>query len=434
MKISAAVLALASAVPCARAQSPVPIVNLPPATAFTAEKFGVVLSVRQISDGRVFVDDAGHHTIRLYDSTLKVFTLVADSTQGEASSYGPLGTPLLHYFGDSSLFTDFNSRVLLVLDAKGQVARTLALPGGASDFIGIVIGPNGTDPRGRIVYPLNPPTPQGGKQSDSTAIVRADLDARSVDTIGKVKQRGGMSQVMDRSEPGKITIRITLDPLPAPDDWAVLSDGTVAFVRGHDYHIDWVHPDGTMTSSPKMPFDWKRLTDDDKQKLIDSARSAQAAAEAARAATATGRGARADGGSGSGGRGAGGGGGVVGAARSGGDAPNPVNPVTVHTETNYVALKDMTDYYPAIRPGAAKPDRDGNLWILPTTSAQSQHGELIYDVVNTKGDLFERVRLPEGRSIVGFGAGGVVYVVSGDRTNGFVLERARLAGGAAKAR
>ena len=76
------------------------------------------------------------------------------------------------------------------------------------------------------------------------------------------------------------------------------------------------------------------------------------------------------------------------------------------------------------------PDLDGNLWILPTTSAQSQNAQVVYDVVNGKGELFQRVRMPSGRSVAGFGKGGIVYLVSGDRTNGFFLERTRLAGGA----
>jgi hypothetical protein len=91
-----------------------------------------------------------------------------------------------------------------------------------------------------------------------------------------------------------------------------------------------------------------------------------------------------------------------------------------------IPLSEVADYYPPIRPGAAMPDLDGNLWILPTTSKQSQHGELVYDIVNTKGELFERVRLPVGRLVAGFGKGGVVYMTSGDRTTGFFVERTRL--------
>jgi hypothetical protein len=46
--------------------------------------------------------------------------------------------------------------------------------------------------------------------------------------------------------------------------------------------------------------------------------------------------------------------------------------------------------------------------------------------VNPKKGLFQRVRMPVGRSIAGFGKGGVLYLQSGDMTNGFHLERVKL--------
>ena len=100
--------------------------------------------------------------------------------------------------------------------------------------------------------------------------------------------------------------------------------------------------------------------------------------------------------------------------------------------TEFVPLSEIADYYPPIREGAAIADLDGNLWILPTTSAQSKNGELVYDVVNPKRGLFERVRLPAGRSVLGFGKGGVVYLMSGDRASGFALERTKLPGGSSR--
>ena len=47
-------------------------------------------------------------------------------------------------------------------------------------------------------------------------------------------------------------------------------------------------------------------------------------------------------------------------------------------------------------------------------------------MVSPQKGLFQRVRVPLGRSIAGFGKGGVVYLLNGDRTNGFFLERAKL--------
>ena len=101
---------------------------------------------------------------------------------------------------------------------------------------------------------------------------------------------------------------------------------------------------------------------------------------------------------------------------------NPPMP-PLATLTRYSALPD---YAPPLRANATMPDLDGNLWILPRVSTLSRRGELVYDVVNANGDLFERVRVPLGRAIAGFAKGGVVYLTSGDVKTGFYLERTRL--------
>ena len=86
----------------------------------------------------------------------------------------------------------------------------------------------------------------------------------------------------------------------------------------------------------------------------------------------------------------------------------------------------MADYIPPFRASALKPDADNNVWILPTTSA-SANGGLLYDVINNKGELFERVQLPADRFVVGFGKGRVVYMAHYDRRGKFyTLERTRV--------
>lgn len=84
---------------------------------------------------------------------------------------------------------------------------------------------------------------------------------------------------------------------------------------------------------------------------------------------------------------------------------------------------EMPDYYPPIRGGTIKADQDGNVWILPTTSTLAANG-LVYDVVNGKGEIIERVKLPPDRRLVAVGKGGVVYMSNVSR--GFRLERATI--------
>ncbi|MEP6833909.1 MAG: hypothetical protein ABJB74_10960, partial [Gemmatimonas sp.] len=66
----------------------------------------------------------------------------------------------------------------------------------------------------------------------------------------------------------------------------------------------------------------------------------------------------------------------------------------------------LPDYEPVIQPGAMKIDLEGNVWIVPHTAVLSANGGLRYDVVNKKGEIFERVIVPKGRAIAAFEPGG----------------------------
>jgi hypothetical protein len=401
-------------------QQGIPVVGVTPVVAKTTSTLGAVLGVHELSDGRVLVNDAGRRQIKIFDASLTTATVAQDSTSGASNSYGPRAANVVPYLGDSTLFTEIVSRDVLVLDRNGQVARALAPPMYQAPDLPMAFPfptPSAIDNKGRLIAESGFTVRPGGIVADSTLIVRADLDTRQVDIVGTRHATKGRNR-SDPPENGNRVVTSIVQPVPTEDSWSVLSDGTIAFVRGRDYHVDWILPDGTPSATDKLPFDWKRLTDEDKQHLIDSARVVMDSLTTIRnkrnAVPASSR----RGGDGSSdpqsGRG----------RSSGGGAP-PGQQGSIQ-RIEFVPLSEIPDYYPPIHQNASMADRDGNLWILPTTSAQSKQGELVYDVVNPKKGLFQRVRMPLGRSIAGFGKGGVVYLQSGDRTNGFYLERARV--------
>ena len=86
-----------------------------------------------------------------------------------------------------------------------------------------------------------------------------------------------------------------------------------------------------------------------------------------------------------------------------------------------IDAKELPDYRPAFRRGAVRSDEDGNLWVR--TTAPSNAGA-IYDVINGKGQLIDRVKVPFGRVISGFGPGVVYMGVLDDK--GARLEMARI--------
>lgn len=431
----------------ARAQTPPPVRPLGPVQATSTEALASVTQVRALPGGRVIVHDLTGRRVLLFDSTFKNFTVIADSTSATGNAYGSRLGGLVSFRGDSTLFVDPQSISMLVIDPNGKIVRTMAapLPNEVGSLIG---GPNGTpgfDPMGRLVYRSQmrlPPMPSRGGGSgmmvpnfpDSSFVVRVDLKSRKVDTAATFKIPKILMNVT-QNENGGMMITSTVNPMPWTDDWAILADGSIAIVRGQDYRVDLVSPDGQKVAGSKMAFDWQRLTDEDKTAIIDSARTALEKQRAAMMAQMSGGDPKAAADTGkTGGRqrpvGDGGGNMVIAMESRGGGGGGPGGPgrggITL-PPLNFVSLSEMPDYRPAFRQGAARGDADGNLWIRTSKSVK---GGTVYDVVSNKGELKDRILIPPGRVIAGWGPGGVVYmgVVDGAITH---LERARVTAAAA---
>jgi hypothetical protein len=457
------IVALLFAAPLCLTQSLPPIRQLGPVTAVAKEPLGAVASVRSLPDGRVLINDIIGRRVVMFDPELSAATVIADTTSATANAYGVRPGGLIAYRGDSTLFVDPASLSMLLIDPNGKIARVMSAPR-AQDVGFLVGGPFGNpgfDPNGRLIYRAPPnftammPRPGSGDRlpqfptpPDSAALVRFDLTTRKLDTVTFFKTPKFTMNVT-RAPDGGVRVSSVTNPLLQGDDWALLPDGTIALVRTKDYHVDWLGPDGTMTSSPKIPFQWERLTDEAKVAFIDSVR---VAIEKARA---------------SGQFGAAGGpqimlrpandGAAVGARRDSatrdgqraGSAPPPTgNPqtstMTVTAGGNAVVTavgpggggaaggqlppltmispSELPDYKPAFAPGSTRADAEGNLWIR---TSQNVDARPVYNVINRKGELIDRVQLPANRILVGFGAGGVVYLAVREGTT-VHLEKARV--------
>lgn len=432
------------------AQQLPPIRQLGPVVATAHETLGPSAFARHIPAG-VLVNDVQNRRLLLFDSTLSTFTVVADTTAATANAYSGRIAGLIGYRADSSLFVDPQSMSMLVIDPSGKVQRVMSVPR-SQDAIALgnnAMGTPALDASGRLVYrgfprpafrrdgALGGAAGGGGGPGaftppdfpDSTPIVRIDLNTRQTDTVTFVKVPRIKFDIQ-RDDNGRVNIIGVANPLPTVDDWAVLSDGTIAIVRGRDYHVDFIRADGSRESAPKIPFEWRRLSDEDKIAFLDSVKAARqrmaAANPGAVVADSTvrreGRGGRA-GGDGLGGPPGevrvmiGGPGGPGGGGPGGGfGGPN----------VNMVPASELPDYQPAFFAGSTRADLDGHLWIR-TIPTKALPGGAIYDVVNGKGQLVDRVQVPKDRSIIGFGPGGAVYLLAREpNATTATLERARL--------
>jgi hypothetical protein len=428
----------------AAAQSRPAIRPLGPVVAKSSEPFANVVNVRALSDGKVLVNDQTKRRVLLFDSTLASFTVVADSTAATANAYSGRFANLIAYRGDSTLFVDAQSLSMLVIDPAGKVGRVMSVPRveDVGSLSGPVGGAVGFDRSGRLVYRAFPridrqvaarmaareghlPPPE---MPDTSPVVRIDLATRQLDTVGFIKTQRPQMQ-MSRDADGRMQFSMTVNPLPVVDEWALLSDGSIAFVRGRDYHVDWVNPDGSRSSSPKMPFEWQRLTDEDKIAFIDSVKAARERMGAAGGLQQfiVGGGPAA---AGSPAPPPGGGERVAVTIVQGGGPPGGAAGGTptrggraMAPRVNFVTPSELPDYKPPFFAGSVRADLEGNLWIQ-TIPTKTIAGGPVYDVVNRERGLVERVQVPAGRRIVGFGPGGVVYLAArdGDQT---YLERAK---------
>lgn len=374
--------------------------------AKSTDSLGAQVAVRALPNGAVIVNDFVRRRVLMFDMDLRNKSSIIDSGSTTGSPMAAIipSAQLIRYETDSTLYVDVATQALLVIDNSGKVARVMALPR-PTDAVYLSAPAFGTaymDPQGRLVYrgmrppKITPPEPGSRvmnipQQSDSGPILRADFDKRSVDTITtlKVLQPGAMTLTQ---EGANISLKMTVNPMDVGDEWAMLPDGTIAILRAHDYHIDWVAQDGKITSSPKMAFDWKLMTSEQKQFKLDSIRpEMQKAIDAAPPQM----------------------------------VPTAEGMRRVKMQFDFVPVNKLPDYEPSIAAGAMKVDPKGNLWIVPRTSAGA-NGGLLYDVVNRKGEVAERVQFPKGYALAGFGAGGdEVFLLRVEGKTGY-LERAKV--------
>lgn len=428
------------------------------ATVTSTDTITMLGGIRELPGGRLLVNDIVRRQLLLLDNNLKLVRVVADTAPGTPNPYGQRPGSLVAYRGDSSLFIDAASLSMLVIDGNGNIARVASVPRSADAMMmaTTALGGLGFDGE-RLVYRglggiqmnatmrSNTGAASSGPSfgspviPDTMPIVRVNIATRAVDTAAYIKVSTPKTTISNVD--GRFNIAIEINPLPVVDEYAVLSDGRVAVVRGRDYHVDFIEHSGAVTTGPKIPFEWKRLSDEEKVAFIDSVKAIAARQDSASGGSAMSRVASSLGGAfggqvaaGAAGAAGGGGGtvvtrvavgGSIGGGGGGGGAEPPRRVSTtsaIAPEVSYIEPSQLPDYQPPFFGNQARGDMDGNLWvrIIPPKPVA---GGPVYDVINGKGELVERVQIPVDRTVAGFGKGGVVYLSYVD--NGITkLERA----------
>ena len=247
MKIPLGALAMAARIGVAQtalAQQLPPIRPLGVQLAVTKDTLGGVTDLRQLSDGRVMVNDATKRQLLLFDATLAHATIIADTTSITSKAYPDArATGLLPYHGDTTLLIDPVIFALLVVDPRGQIVRTISAPhpteigslasglGGAATFDAngrlvyrltgrrLVPGGFAVDPVGLIATRAasNPGAPPSPATQDSIPVVAVNMASHATDTVGFVLSPRGAPPTQATSSDGTIVQTVRVNPITEGD-------------------------------------------------------------------------------------------------------------------------------------------------------------------------------------------------------------------------
>ena len=413
-------LFLASSLRAQRPPANVPIRPLGAVVQTSVLTFQQIQHLRALANGNVLVNDPGKRQVILLDSALANAKVIVDSAGG-ATMYGPNPGALIPFAGDSTLFVDRNASAFLVIDPNGKVTRVMSMPpGNAPTYLTnpTVYGYPGYSPRLGIAYrlPMPRPTvqrPQYGepeiskKYDDSALVMTMNVKRRTVDTLVKIATG---SIVTIKMSANNTNSNSTTPIFPIFDDWTVTNDGAVAVLRGREYRIDFFDSAGVKTPGPRLPYAWKQVDDEERARLVDSINAQRKKQfddmiedmrkQAMNPDQKIGPGGEkiiiVDG--------------MPIRTYSGERMPPPTPPPQVQPT-------ELPDYLPAVErsTGGFRADADNRLWIRPKPLAGTpKNGGAVYDITDRTGALIDRIQLPAGRTLVGFGPGGIVYVTTRD--------------------
>lgn len=370
---------------------------LPRADIEFPEPFTTISGVRELPDGRVLVADSREKTLQLLD--LARGTSTAVGREGAGPNEWGLPSRLYALPGDSTLMIDAANSRYFYIGPGGVPAGTARIPDLVPHFFSELVGIDGA---GRMLFVASrrPARPADGSTGVADVLLHDPRRGR-VDTIATLAQpRGEVTAA--RILPGGRMRMVTNRPLAAHDLAGIAPDGRIAIVRAASYRVEWIGADGSRRVGPEAPSPNIRVTEAEKQAFLAGQERAGPVIVRGPSGAAPPR---------------------TGAPRGTGE-PARRPPAMRPSDVDALLDPDMT--WPAVKPpflvGAVHVAPDGRVWVLRTRAHDDPVP--VYDVFDGAGRVAERIALPAGTRLVGFGRG-TVYLARTDGDDLVWLARVR---------
>jgi len=242
-------------------------------------QFSNLISVRELSDGRVLANDGREHQIYVLDAVGKTFELVGREGRGP-NEYIWTGQ-LFALGGDSSLTADLAQRRWLVLSGA-KIVRTIP-----SDHVAIVATSAlilGADRNGNVLATIKANVPPGisrTSSADSVAIVSVSRSRGTVDTLARIRQQPKQSTTKVNKDGGVVAFSWfplgTVFGLELNEAAVMFNSGDIAIVRVEPFRVDHRGSRGEWTPGKPLPI--PRIRMDQRQRDGYVSRNREALAE-----------------------------------------------------------------------------------------------------------------------------------------------------------
>jgi hypothetical protein len=359
----------------------VPVVTLSRPVAEFAEPFSEIVSIRELSDGRVIVVDGRELTVQLAD--FRAGSLAPIGRQGSGPGEYQWPQRLFAVPGDTTLLERGAAGGLLVITPEGKPGPLYDPNPPDAERLGRFT-PRFGDARGRLYGQASPirrfSDGRPPELMDSSAIIRLDRATGKQDTVGYLPLPRDPSRQLMRGETVMISRSPQVRAFRTFDLWTAGGDGRIAIVYHEPYRVDIIGANGVRVRGQPIPYARIRVDD----RLKDEWRSDAAKPRMAMVVT----------------RGS--------AAPSMEMVKQPVR-----------EPDEWPEFLPPFTSNAVSISPDGMIWVRRAVAAGAPPE---YDIVDGQGLLVQKVRLSRRSHVVGFG-NDVVYVVRMDEDDLQYLQR-----------
>ena len=325
--------------------------------------FSAIAGVRELPNGRLLVSDAREKRVVVLGADGEVVRSIGREGRGPGEFVTPGG--LYPVRGDTTYLYDRAQDRFLVIDPELRAGDTREPRGGRTGTRVSDWDPYQVDSLGRVVrQERSVRRDPAGDEASGEWLVRYDPATARNDSITILRLP---PRTVRRD--GPITVSQE-QPFGPRDAWALAADGRVALVRAEPYSVEWWRDGRIITRGPEVVHRPVRVMAEDRAAYQEARQRSSAR---------------------------------IAIGGQGGRAPTVVTPRGPGLEFPEVKAPFGSR--------SARIDAGGRVWV----ERSRPHGatETIHDVFDGAGHLVERIALPAGHRIVGFGHG-VVYVVEKD--------------------